>query len=231
VHRQRQKKHAAELEMAEYRNRNEILNIRLEVEERTVNLISYEIHDNINQVLGIVRMQLLNAMRQESKKTADVIIEESCGRLKYAVTQLRELSHILSSKAVGKMGLVNMVQKELAYIKSTTMLECSFHCSEEELPLGPEQELLVARITQESFHNIIRHSRATAIDVGIDIGEKFITISITDNGIGMDIEQLPDNEGVGFTNLRARLELLHGSMEIKSGKGKGTTLVFTVPVE
>lgn len=231
VHRQRQKKYAAELESAEYRKQNEILRIRLEVEERAVNLISYEIHDNINQVLGIVRMQLLNAMRQESKVAANMIIEESCDRLKYAVTQLRELSHILSSKAVSKMGLVNMIKKELAYIRSTTMLECHFQSNEEELPLSAEQELLVSRIIQEALNNIIRHARATAIEVAIDVSEDHIIFAITDNGIGMDVAELLDNEGVGFTNLRARLEILKGSMEIKSGKGDGTTLVFTIPVE
>ena len=231
VHRQRQKKYAAELEAAEYRKQNEVLRTRLEVEERTVNLISYEIHDNINQVLGIVRMQLLNAMRQESKVAANMIIEESCDRLKYAVTQLRELSHILSSKAVSKMGLVNMIKKELAYIRSTTMLECRFRCNEEELPLAAEQELLVSRMTQEALNNIIRHARATAIEVAIDVSEDHIIFAITDNGIGMEVAELLDNEGVGFTNLRARLEILKGSMEIKSGKGDGTTLVFTIPVE
>lgn len=231
IHRQRQKKYASDMQSAEYRSQNEILRIRLEVEERAVNLISYEIHDNINQVLGIVRMQLLNAMRQESKTASDIIIDESCGRLKYVVTQLRNLSHILSSAAIGKMGLVSMVRKELAYIESTTMLKCVFTCHDEELPLCAENELLIARIIQEALNNIIRHSGATSIELAIGLLDGKIIFSITDNGVGMDADNLENNDGMGFTNLRVRLRLLHGSMEIKSGKGTGTTLVFAVPVE
>jgi signal transduction histidine kinase len=75
---------------------------------------------------------------------------------------------------------------------------------------------------KEALNNAIRHGGATEIGFQVRVLETRLLISITDNGNGFNTSRI--SNGHGLTNLRNRLEQLHGHCELESSPGKGTTV-------
>lgn len=101
--------------------------------------------------------------------------------------------------------------------------------------LSSRMELSLYRIFEEALDNVARHAEATHIDVSIARGGEDVVLVVTDNGQGFDVEQALSARGTpgtfGLVAIRERVRLLHGTMEVQSAGGQGTTLIVTVPYE
>jgi len=96
--------------------------------------------------------------------------------------------------------------------------------------------LTVFRIVQEALNNIRKHAKASSITVNIEFIEDKLRLSITDNGIGFDVENLKvkheDIEGgFGLFSMKERVELLDGEFNISSHTGSGTRLSIMIPLK
>jgi NarL family two-component system sensor histidine kinase LiaS len=109
-------------------------------------------------------------------------------------------------------------------------LLCTFRSNLEDdasLPLGIRQDLL--RIAQEAISNAMRHAEPTAIDLSLRLDRTNLILKVTDNGCGM-ANTRRIRVGFGFANMRARVKSLNGSLNIRSARDRGTSIVVTVPV-
>jgi two-component system NarL family sensor kinase len=101
--------------------------------------------------------------------------------------------------------------------------------------LSSRMELSLYRIFEEALDNIARHAGATHVDISIARGGDDVVLVVTDNGQGFDVEQALSARRTpgtfGLVAIRERVRLLHGSMEVQSSDGDGTTLIVTVPFE
>jgi two-component system, NarL family, sensor kinase len=101
--------------------------------------------------------------------------------------------------------------------------------------LSSRMELSLYRIFEEALDNVARHADATHIDVSIARGGDDVVLVVTDNGQGFDVEQALSARRTpgtfGLVAIRERVRLLHGTMEVQSADGQGTTLIVTVPYE
>ena len=86
----------------------------------------------------------------------------------------------------------------------------------------------ILMIVKECLNNIVKHSKATQVLLSIKIINQGLTITIQDNGIGMDITK-PKN-GNGLRNLASRIQALGGKHEVKSTINAGTTFIFDIPL-
>ncbi len=110
-------------------------------------------------------------------------------------------------------------------------LRCTFRSNLENdgsLPVGIRQDLL--RIAQEAISNAMRHAEPTAIDVSLRLDRTNLILKVSDNGCGM-ANTGGIRVGFGFVNMRARVKNLNGSLNIRSARGRGTSIVVTVPVD
>ena len=85
------------------------------------------------------------------------------------------------------------------------------------------------RIMQESFQNINKYAGATAILVNLYKDDKNIILQIIDNGVGFQVTK--KSKGIGIQNMEARVAACHGTFELNSKVGEGTTLQITIPIE
>jgi signal transduction histidine kinase len=101
-----------------------------------------------------------------------------------------------------------------------------------ELRLQPTIELQVVRIIQESLTNVRKHARATKVDVSVHRANGELVVTIHDNGMGFNPEATARGEfpKFGLTTMRERASSIHGSLEIESAPGSGTTVRFTMPL-
>jgi signal transduction histidine kinase len=88
-------------------------------------------------------------------------------------------------------------------------------------------EITLYRIFQELAHNIIKHSHATQVLVQLRKMNNHILLVVEDNGKGIASNS---KNGIGFSNLKSRVQLLDGNIQYESAENEGTTAIVRVPL-
>jgi two-component system, NarL family, sensor kinase len=103
-----------------------------------------------------------------------------------------------------------------------------------EAPLPDHVQTALYRIAQECLNNAVRHSRAGAVDLSLRYGDRWVHLTVEDDGQGfvLDGERAVDGrpDSFGLRSMRERAELLGGAVQIASRPGVGTTVRAAVPV-
>lgn len=221
----RQRKNKEEKE--EMRNRFEqtLLKTQLEIQEQTFAFISEEIHDNIGQVLSLVRLNL-NTFEEPISEDKINQTDELLGK---AIKDLRELSHNLQNNRIHDIGIVESVRQLLLSLEKTGKYKVHFQSDDHFHILDPKTDIIIFRMVQEIINNIIKHANATTIEVSILTNKDLSLIQIKDNGIGFNENfLLTENQGIGLHNIANRAKMLNGQLDIKSAPGYGTTITLTL---
>lgn len=95
-------------------------------------------------------------------------------------------------------------------------------------PLAPEVQHHLLAIIKEALNNILKHARATRVELSLSFVGGTMMLHLLDNGIGFDPAALEHSERNGLTNLRARAVEIGGHLEIVSSQGRGTELRLSV---
>jgi two-component system sensor histidine kinase UhpB len=95
--------------------------------------------------------------------------------------------------------------------------------------LSEDLQLNLYRIVQEQLRNIIRHSKANTIQIKMYVDRKFLKLEISDNGIGLDESKI--KKGIGLANIKRRIELFNGEIQIISAINEGCNLVAIIPLD
>ena len=103
------------------------------------------------------------------------------------------------------------------------------HCTLEPVNLQPNAELMVYRLVQESFTNIIKYAGATRVWVNLATVDGRVTASVRDDGVGFDTT-VQRNSAYGLMGMRFRVEAEGGLLVMVSAPGKGTLIQVTLPL-
>ena len=95
--------------------------------------------------------------------------------------------------------------------------------------LDRERSLIVFRIAQEAIRNVTKHSGATKAEIGVDVSDSGLVMTVTDNGRGFDSGDANKAAGLGMISMSERARLADGSFTVWSKPGEGTTIRVTVP--
>src|SRR5690625_1666766 len=175
-----------------------LLHTRIEVQEQALDWVSREIHDNIGQILSLVRIQLHHHPAGRTREELTAQMTESAELIEHCIKDLRNMSHTLNGKMIEQMDLSDAIERELTYVRSLYKLDCNFTADDEPCLTG-EQKLLLFRITQECLNNIVRHANATAVSIRLQKTRQGITLNIKDDGRGMDVAQAIQKGGMGLS--------------------------------
>lgn len=224
---------AQELRLMKEHYEQELLKSQLEIQENVFGHLSREIHDNIGQSLTFVALSLLT-VPVGSNSEAQEYIEESRKALQQAITELRDLSRSLHTDRVSEIGLANSIGFELDRLKRTNLYETSFKFTDVRNLFDHQTEIILFRIVQEMLNNIVKHAKATEVQVNLSHTHEIIILEIRDNGIGFDPEALfadqEQHKGLGLRNIRKRVSLIGGTFQISSTRNSGTSIRITIPV-
>jgi signal transduction histidine kinase len=221
----RNRKNREEKEEMKNRFEQTLLKTQLEIQEQAFAYISQEIHDNIGQVLSLVRLNL---------NTFDKIISEeklnhTDSLLGKAIKDLRDLSHNLQSNRIHNIGIIESIRQLLTSLEKTGRFKTTFNTSDNFHILDNNTDVILYRMIQEIINNIIKHAAANTIDVNIDCEDEISTISIRDNGIGFDTTLLQQaRSGIGFQNIVNRAKMINTTVDVKSSPGNGTTITLYI---
>lgn len=195
----------------------EINESQVEIREQILRNISWELHDNIGQLLTLAKIQLQNVAENPEN------ISEVRDNLTNILNEVRSLSKVINPDFITNINLGDAVQLEinrfnrLNYIKSNLIIEG------EPFDIDPKAEIVIFRILQEFFSNTVKHSRATELTVLLRYEDNTISIQAADNGKGFEIQSISKN-GIGLNTMKKRGLLINADVNIESQINVGTKL-------
>jgi signal transduction histidine kinase len=191
--------------------------------------IARELHDDINQQLAILSIELDGLRSDQLQVHGAKRLSRAMETTQGISTSVRELSHRLHPSKLRLIGLVAALDS-LRRDLSPPHLPIAF--GHRNIPAEIDQNiaLCVFRVAQEALGNAVKHSDAGHIWVDLTGGPSSVALTITDDGKGFDANG-PPNAGLGLISMRERVESVGGVLEIHSTPASGTRLTVTVPIQ
>jgi signal transduction histidine kinase len=228
VYNKRKKRHLEEKEQLRRAFQYELLQSQMEVQEQTLKTIGNDLHDNINQLLGLVAVTL-SAVDVTDQDNAAGKIASAESLVRRSIQEIRALSRRMHGEELIGKGLLQAIGFELDWLERSGVYQIIRKGSLEGMPELPEKELIVFRIFQETLQNIIRHAQATVIRVEQSYGDETLLLRLSDNGIGFDLEATRAGDtGMGLSGIFRRAALMGGAVDIVSKPGEGTSVTITL---
>lgn len=209
----------------------ELLKTRLEIQEETFRNISQEIHDNIGQALSLVKLNL-NTVDPHNAALVINKLSESKNLLTKTIQDLRDIARSLNTDFISDIGLTVAVEQLLQILERTGQYKISFSVEGSSYKNNPQRELVIYRIVQELLNNIVKHADADDINIEMHYLSDKLVITVKDNGRGFDTRAVRSSEssnGLGLRNMATRMNLISGSIDIRSNPGSGTKATIELP--
>jgi signal transduction histidine kinase len=212
----------------------EALRSQLEIQENTLKTIAQELHDNIGQMLSVVKLSL-SIVPVENDSPGSEQIKNSQEVLNKAIIDLSNLTKSLHSDRIAQIGLVESVRSELSSVRKAGIANVVFNQSGTEIFFDEQKSIFLFRIFQEALNNILKHARATEVSVDLNFSDSIFVMEITDNGIGFNVPEkrkfTDSSSGVGLKSLFNRAKLIGADLSIDSSPTSGTTILIELPLE
>ena len=225
----------AEIKVQEYQDRLKALALELTLtEEKMRKQIAVELHDDVGQLLSASRMQLAtlncDAPQTETKKKINNISQGLLG----AIRSTREAIFNLSPPQLNEIGLYAAIhdwmkeQVEQKYGISTRITG-----NRETIPIDENTRFLVFRSIRELIMNVVKHAKASHLNIIIERDSRQLEITVQDDGIGFhydsDLNKLKSMT-YGLFSIKERMSDMGGSITIESKKGFGTKIKLVIPM-
>ncbi|MFT5197208.1 MAG: signal transduction histidine kinase [Cellvibrionaceae bacterium] len=202
--------------------------------------LARDIHDTLAQgYIGVImHLEAADEVRQDDELKASFHLNQAEEMAREGLKQARQVVNDLRPDILeDSQGLADALRTLLTRWSAQSDILADLNESGMPVPIHPETELTLLRMTQEGLSNILRHAQATAVQVTISwIGDQLV-LDIEDNGVGFDIEAesedlTPNNNdgGFGLTSMRDRVVSSGGELHIESVPYEGTTLTAILPI-
>jgi PAS domain S-box-containing protein len=196
--------------------------------------IARDLHDELGQSLMALKMQL-NAVKRSFKRGEEPLpeLDEAVAYLDTIVEQARNICHSLQPSVLEILGLTGALRQLVSEFAKHHGLQVSAELAEMNGLFSSGAQIAIYRIFQECLTNAARHGKGTSIRVRTKRETGRACFSCEDNGKGFDPAELKSRsyQGLGLAAMAERVRLLQGSLEITSEPGKGTRIIFALPVE
>jgi signal transduction histidine kinase len=198
--------------------------------------LSRELHDEAGQALTALKIDL-ELIKSDIAKDATELQERlsnAIDLIDVTMERLRSLAQGLRPPALDMAGLNVTLEDYCQDFASRTFIEVTYEGTE--LPeLIDVTKITLYRFLQEALTNVARHARASRVWVRMQKSEGAASLSVEDNGVGVDAQSLMSDlkqgQHIGLLGLRERLEMVGGWLEIDSQPGEGTRLAANVPLK
>ena len=194
--------------------------------------IARELHDDTAQALTsiLVRLRLL----ERSTKDHEVLhnVEELRELTAGALESVRRMALDLRPAALDDLGLVPALQAYADRYSHTWPVSVTVEVEGLKRRLPADVELVLYRVVQEALTNVAKHAAASSARVLVSRRRNEVTVSIEDDGLGFDPDDLPRayGSGLGIFGMRERLGLVGGEVQLQSTKRHGTRITARVPL-
>ena len=213
------------------RSRQQALTRRLvDVQEDERRNLARELHDQIGQMLTGLQFSLSALLPQAANEQKEKIksIQKMVSNL---IAQTREISINLRPSMLDDTGLILTLIWHFDRYTSQTDIEVKFqHYNILDKRFKPEIETAIYRIVQEALTNVARHAKADVVEVMIKLEGQLITVEISEQGQGFDLDQVDISAHMGLNSMRERAYVVGGLLDIHAAPGSGTRIHAEIPL-
>lgn len=204
----------------------------IEAQEQERTWIARELHDDINQRIALVSVNLERLQRDISSSApgAGWRFDELREQLSDLGRDIQALSHHLHSSKLEYLGLVTAAASFCKELSEEHGVKVEFHSENIPKQLPREAALCFYRVLQESLQNALKHSGSKHFEVWLKGTPSEIELTVRDSGVGFDPEGAVRGYGLGLTSMRERLKLVEGKLSFDSHPGQGTVIRATAPL-
>ncbi len=191
-----------------------------------------ELHDDTLQSLSALRVGLSTAKRSGKQQKLEHAVATAIDQLEEGITNLRALITDLRPASLDELGAGAAIQAlceraERQGIEVDISIDLAYEEGRQRVRHIPEIETALYRIVQEALTNAVRHGSAKRAVVELSDNNSEVRLSVRDDGRGFDPSA--QTEGFGLLGMNERVQLLEGTLDVKSAPGAGTTIVARFP--
>jgi signal transduction histidine kinase len=161
-------------------------------------------------------------------------MRESIAIIDRTIHQIRNLSLDLRPSLLDDLGVVSALRWYVDRQAQRGSFEAAFTAHPPDMRFSSTLETTCFRVVQEALTNVVRHAKANRVSVNIEKNSAFLEIQVVDNGVGFDLDaiqdQQPDKDSLGLLGMKERVELVGGTLEIRSTPHAGTEIRACLPI-
>ncbi|MFQ5988271.1 MAG: sensor histidine kinase, partial [Dehalococcoidia bacterium] len=217
--------------------RGELLREVISIQEEERKRISRGLHDETSQALTSLAVGLEAALAA-LPPGANGVKAKLREMQSLAINTLDEIHRViyeLRPTLLDDLGLIAAVKWYAEGHLEAAGIKMYLETAGQERTLPPHVETAVFRIVQEAITNIVRHAGAESTSISLEFRESSIGVYIEDDGTGFDLDEVMSSadrrRGLGLLGMKERVELLGGSLSLRSRPGLGTQVAVEIPLE
>jgi signal transduction histidine kinase len=199
-------------------------------EERA--MIAREIHDELGQVLTGLKIDLfwLSKKLPEDQKSLLGKTKSMLELIDTTIQSVRKLSTELRPGVLDNLGLKAAIEWQIGEFQTRTGIRCEFIAPKEDIALDQDCSTAVFRIFQETLTNVVRHSKATRVNITLEKSADHLLLEVQDNGKGIQESKIVDLKSLGLLGMRERALYFGGKVKFEGIQGKGTKVTVLIPL-
>ena len=145
------------------------------------------------------------------------------------IMTVRRISSELRPSILDDLGLIAAIEWQGQEFEKRTGIKSNIQTNLNDNNISKDLATNIFRVYQEALTNITRHSEATEIETTLNETTNSIVLTIKDNGLGFDFEEVKYKNSLGLVGMKERALLFKGEVNIISEKLKGTTIILKIP--
>jgi PAS domain S-box-containing protein len=223
------------METALLKSQEELRNLTVHMDagmEEQRKRIAREIHDGLGQLLTAIKFDVSRLKKRTDERRQDSVklIQGIYELVDSGVEMVQKISKELRPGILDDLGLLSAIKWRMNEFQEKTEIQCRVILEPDDFEVDIDLSTAVYRITQEALTNIIRHAKATEVEIQIIKSSDELMFQIHDNGIGIPQEKIDNSLSFGLIGIRERVNIWKGRVYITGKKNEGTTLAVTFPI-
>jgi len=193
--------------------------------------VAVRIHDTFEQSLAILKMQMKRLEKTLSPAEAkSAELGQIYGTLNHFLEEIQVVSEELRPRILNDAGLIAAMEWKVNELRKTAGLDVTFDSDLGGMVITEVLGTFIFRVFQEALENAVQHAEASRIETSLAIMDGDLVLGITDNGRGINQEELSDPESLGLLWMKERAKHFGGYIEFSVQPGGGTRVSLHIPV-
>jgi len=223
---------AAERERAVVREQQARIDYTLQLiaaQEAERKRIAVELHDSMGQNLLLIKNLAHLALPPAPAGTVQEHIATINHLAVLCIAEARRISRDLHPHQLDHLGLKRSLEAMLDHATQASTIQFAARLEPVDDLFSGEAAMNLYRVVQESVNNILKHSRASRVEVRLERDVREVLLQVTDDGVGFSVDKARNKKGLGLKNITERVRMLGGRFKLVSSPGGGTRLEVTIP--
>ena len=212
---------------------NQLIEAAVRSEEMERHRISEELHDEVGALLSATKLYLGNITTGGLGDKDKQLFSKTLELLDESITKVRSISHNLHSAILKELGLNEAIRSFFQKIGQGAGLETTVELDNSYQTSNPENDISIYRMIQELCNNILKHGKATHIEIHSLVQDYELVFTINHNGTGLTQEAFErlrfQQNGLGLKNIQNRIILLKGKIRFDADTNNNT-IVLKIPI-